>query len=72
MIQLVYCQDHLIKENENTILFKVAKFKTGDNPAWKEKNFDDSGWEVIKTALAYEDQGYEGYMDFDWFHYDYK
>ena len=67
VMQVIYCQDHGIKENENTLLFKEAKFKTGDNALWQEKDFNDSEWEILKTAKAYEEQGHSDYNGYSWY-----
>jgi hypothetical protein len=47
--------------------FPVARFQTGDNLLWKEKDFDDSNWAEIKTNLPWERQGYNGYDGYAWY-----
>lgn len=44
-----------------------ARFSTGDNMAWREPDFDDSGWKLLNTTQAYEGQGYEGYDGYSWY-----
>ena len=47
--------------------FPVAKFKTGDEIAWKELDFDDSDWKDIRTSMVWERQGYRNYDGFAWY-----
>jgi hypothetical protein len=49
------------------ISFPVAQFKTGDDRSWKEKEFNDRDWSEIKTALCWEDQGYQQYDGYAWY-----
>ncbi|MDR1459238.1 MAG: putative Ig domain-containing protein, partial [Bacteroidales bacterium] len=54
--------------NAQTCLsFPVAKFKTGDNATWKERDYDDSKWTEIKTSQLWESQGIAGYDGFAWY-----
>ena len=43
------------------------KFKTGDNPEWKEANFDDSSWANLIVPGYWENQGYADYDGFAWY-----
>ena len=47
--------------------FPVAKFKTGDDIAWKEQNYDDSDWKDIKTSIVWEEQGYPNLDGYAWY-----
>ncbi len=42
-------------------------FKIGDDMAWKEADFDDSGWEKIFVPSAWEDEGFYGYDGYAWY-----
>jgi hypothetical protein len=43
------------------------KFNIGDNIAWAQKNFDDSGWDRMFVPGYWEDDGYVGYDGFAWY-----
>ena len=55
------------KQVVQQLSFPVARFQTGDDPAWKEKDFDDSNWAEIRTNIHWERQGYEGYDGYAWY-----
>lgn len=42
-------------------------FKTGDNPAWKNKQYNDAGWDKIFVPAYWENQGYRDYDGFAWY-----
>lgn len=54
---------------QQNILFSPAKFKTGDNAQWKEKNFDDALWSVINPKIIWEEQGYDDYNGYAWYRF---
>lgn len=43
------------------------KFNLGDDPDWKEKNFDDRDWEKIYVPSSWENQGFPGYDGYAWY-----
>jgi Stage II sporulation protein E (SpoIIE) len=50
------------------------KFHIGDNPAWAQPDFDDSGWEEVDvtagstgSALGWTSRGHKGYSGFAWY-----
>ena len=43
------------------------RFRTGDNPAWADPNFDDSQWPLLHSAEPWSQQGYENYGGFAWY-----
>src|SRR5262245_27261333 len=43
------------------------KFEIGDNPRYRERDFDDSKWEKIRVPGAWENQGFPGYDGFAWY-----
>lgn len=43
------------------------KFEIGDNPAYSERNYDDSRWEHIYVPGAWENQGFPGYDGYAWY-----
>lgn len=45
----------------------VWKFKTGDNPEYKNAQFNDNNWHNITVPKAWEDQGYNDYDGFAWY-----
>lgn len=54
--------------DDNTIrLPAVWKFSTGDDPAWKNVQFDDSHWNDIPVPAQWEEAGYPNYDGFVWY-----
>ena len=50
------------------ISFGSAKFHFGDNPEWKNVDFDDSSWQEMLTAVRWDDQGYAGHKcEYGWY-----
>ena len=45
------------------------RFHTGDNPAWADPNFDDSGWSLLRSDRSWAEQGYPGYEGFAWYRF---
>lgn len=43
------------------------KFRLGDDPEYKEKDFDDSGWDELFVPGYWESQGYEDYNGVAWY-----
>ncbi|HEY0757628.1 MAG TPA: PP2C family protein-serine/threonine phosphatase [Acidisarcina sp.] len=43
------------------------QFKTGDDPAWAQPQFDDSGWEQIGAYTTWGAQTHPGYTGFAWY-----
>jgi sialate O-acetylesterase len=43
------------------------KFKTGDDPLWSDKLFDDSRWNNIFVPAHWETQGHRDYDGFAWY-----
>ena len=43
------------------------RFHTGDNPAWADPNFDDSGWSLLRSDQSWSMQGYPGYTGMAWY-----
>lgn len=43
------------------------KFKTGDRPEWKERNFNDGDWNRILVPGFWERQGFTDYDGFAWY-----
>ncbi len=42
-------------------------FEIGDDPAWKERGFNDAKWEVVRVPGEWENQGFPGYDGFAWY-----
>ncbi|MBQ0128040.1 MAG: beta galactosidase jelly roll domain-containing protein [Bacteroidales bacterium] len=48
--------------------FETAKFHFGDNPEWKNADFDDSSWQDMQTVMRWDDQGFPGYLaEYGWY-----
>lgn len=48
--------------------FETAKFHFGDNPEWKNADFDDSSWQDMRTAVRWDEQGYAGHLaEYGWY-----
>lgn len=43
------------------------RFHAGDNPAWANPAFDDSGWSLLSADRGWSQQGYAGYGGFAWY-----
>ncbi len=48
------------------------KFKTGNNPQWQKKNFDDKNWDKIFVPGYWETQGFADYDGFAWYRKSFK
>lgn len=55
------------KKNISIDLPKEWKFRTGDNTAFSNPDFDDKAWKTIKVDNFWETQGYPGYDGFAWY-----
>ncbi len=42
-------------------------FRTGDDPAWKERFVSREGWTTVTVPAPWEPQGFEGYDGFGWY-----
>lgn len=49
------------------LTFTEAKFQMGDNPEWKNLNFDDSQWKTIKTTARWGEQGPTKTNTYGWY-----
>lgn len=57
-------------QNDHVDVTELAgpwRFHTGDNGAWANPNYDDSGWALIKAGQSWDGQGYSGYDGFAWY-----
>ena len=45
------------------------RFHAGDNPAWADPKFDDSGWSLLKSDRDWSTQGYQGYNGMGWYRF---
>lgn len=52
---------------QQNILFPQAKFKTGNNPDWRNRDFNDSDWQSLKTDIVWEEQGFPIYNGYAWY-----
>lgn len=54
-------------QGQDSIILSVAKFRTGDDPHWKNLTQDESGWKDIRTDQRWEPQGYTRYNGYAWY-----
>ncbi|WEK33941.1 MAG: putative Ig domain-containing protein [Candidatus Pseudobacter hemicellulosilyticus] len=52
---------------QNPIVFKNAKMKTGDNPEWKDRHFNDKDWTSILLGRDWDSQGFAQYNGFGFY-----
>lgn len=52
---------------QQTITLPEARFKTGNDLSWKEKDFNDTQWKTIRTDRVWENQGFKGYDGYAWY-----
>jgi phosphoserine phosphatase RsbU/P len=45
------------------------RFHAGDDPAWADPKFDDSGWSLLKSDQGWNRQGYKGSGDTGWYRF---
>jgi hypothetical protein len=45
------------------------RFHAGDNPAWADPKFDDSGWSLLRSDQDWSAQGYKGYSGMGWYRF---
>ena len=45
----------------------VARFHTGDDPAWSATHFDDGGWQVLSLDKTWDDQGVKNGYNYGWY-----
>ena len=45
------------------------RFHAGDNPAWADPKFDDSGWSLLRSDRSWNKQGYQGYRGIAWYRF---
>lgn len=57
----------LTSAGQDSITFKTALFRTGDDPAWKATSLDESAWKTIRTDMRWEPQGYLRYNGYAWY-----
>lgn len=59
----------LTGQQPGTPLDGLWHFHTGDNPAWKSPDLDDSQWPLLRSDLSWTKQGYPGYGGFAWYRF---
>jgi phosphoserine phosphatase RsbU/P len=45
------------------------RFHVGDDPAWAQPGFDDSGWSLLRSDRDWNGQGYRGYSGMGWYRF---
>lgn len=48
---------------------QAIRFHTGDNPAWAQPGFDDSGWKLLRSGEPWNVQGYNGLSGMAWYRF---
>jgi sialate O-acetylesterase len=43
------------------------KFRTGNSPEWKNKDYNDNNWDLINVPSYWENQGYKDYDGYAWY-----
>jgi sialate O-acetylesterase len=43
------------------------RFSIGDNSAWANPGYDDSGWERVRVPGPWENEGFHGYNGYAWY-----
>lgn len=43
------------------------KFSIGDDVSWKNPNYNDNDWEIVKVPSSWENEGYHGYNGYAWY-----
>jgi stage II sporulation SpoE-like protein len=43
------------------------RFRAGDDPAWANPDFDDSGWDKIDLTQTFAEQGIESFSGYAWY-----
>lgn len=51
------------------LTFDKAKFQMGDNPEWKNADFDDSSWKTLKTTMKWGEQGPTKTNTYGWYRF---
>ncbi len=59
----VWCQ----AQNAGHLVLSEARFKTGDEIAWKDPSFDDKDWETQKLGKVWQSQGHPKYHGYAWY-----
>jgi len=62
-LPMIFCR----AQHPDAIRMAEARFITGDDPAWKDPSFDDSGWKVVRTGVVWQAQGYRDYHGYAWY-----
>lgn len=44
-----------------------AKFRVGDNAAWKARNFNDADWQTVSTVKSWNSQGIKLVRSYAWY-----
>ncbi len=64
---VLLCADHTFSRDTRLDLSGGWVIKIGDDHAWAQPDFDDSDWQSIQTAGAWESGGMAGYDGFAWY-----
>ena len=48
------------------------KFSIGDNPDWKNPNYNDKDWDRVYVPGSWEENGYKDYNGFAWYRTEFE
>lgn len=55
--------------NAESLTFKTAKFKAGDNKEWAGTQLDDSNWQTLDVSRTWDSQGVPSDTHFGWYRF---
>ena len=69
LLVILFNSEHVFANNLKEIvnLKGYWKFSVGDNPEWKNPDFNDTDWERHYVPRSWESNGYKGYNGFAWY-----
>jgi alpha-galactosidase len=56
-----------LTQNKGHIILSTGKFITGNDPAWSQPAFIDTGWKVLKLGEVWQRQGFQDYHGYAWY-----
>jgi hypothetical protein len=70
-VQATHAQTFDLEQNREQVtdLTGLWRFHSGDNPAWAEPGYNDSGWKLLRSDEPWSVQGYKGYGGMAWYRF---
>jgi alpha-galactosidase len=72
MLLVAVCMFVTMTAGAQTLSFSNAKFNFGDDPSWKNTNFDDSSWKSISVVTSWDTQGINREYAYGWYRIHFK